>query len=105
MTRAGMQQVWLVFQASVSGHHQNYLAGESLEIPVPANVIGTSYLPQKNSGSHVNVHQELLNELQAQGWQLLPNKSSSWWERRLRRPALVKKSPFDWFKRKKSNVK
>jgi hypothetical protein len=98
-TRAGMKHVWLIFQGSVSGHHQNYLAGESTEIPIAANVIGASFSPQKNNASHVNIHQNLLHKLQKDGWELLPNRGSVWWERQLRRPALEKKSAFGWFKR------
>ncbi len=91
-TRAGLKVVWLVFQASVSGPNQNYIAGESTEIPVAGSVAGVSFLPQKNNASHVNIHQNLLHKLQKDGWERLPNKGSAWWKMRLRRPALPKKS-------------
>ena len=98
-TRAGMKHVWLVFQANVSGFEKNYIAGESIEIPVAANVIGASYLPQQSNASHINIHQDLLHKLQADGWERLSNKGGVWWETRLRRPASYKKSAFGWLKR------
>ncbi len=90
-TRGGFKTMWFVFQASASGVNQNYVAGESIEVPVPANVVGGSLSPQKSNALHVNVHQELLKKLQQEGWEQLPGKGSTWWEKRLRRPALPKK--------------
>jgi len=86
-TRAGIKHVWLVFQAIASGLNQNYIAGESTEIPIAANVIGVSFVPQKNNASHVNIHQNLVHKLQEDGWERLRDKGSVWWETRLRRPA------------------
>ncbi len=86
-TRGGYKLMWLVFQATVSGANQNYLAGESTEIPIAFNVPGASFAPQKSNASIVNVHQDLLQKLKGEGWELLPEKSGGWWESRLRRPA------------------
>ncbi len=90
-TRAGLKVVWLVFQARVSGPNQNYIAGESTEIPVAGTVAGVSFLPQKNNTNHVSIHQDLLHRLQKDGWEQLPKKGGAWWERRLRRRALPQK--------------
>ncbi|MEJ2747543.1 MAG: hypothetical protein P8183_06500 [Anaerolineae bacterium] len=96
---AGPAQVWLAFVAHATGPHQNYLAGE-VEFPVPINFADAPLVPQRNNIGHVNMHQNLLLELQKDGWELLPEKSGSWWEKRLRRPARPKKSPIGWVKKK-----
>lgn len=99
MTRSGTKQIWLVFLARAVGPHQKHLAGEA-EIPIAGNVAGASFVPKKNIAGHVNIHQNLLRELQEDGWELLPERGSAWWERRLRRSARPKKSLTGWLKRK-----
>jgi hypothetical protein len=98
-TISDSKMVWLYFMATVSGHYQNYIAGESSEIPLPANVIGIAFSPQKQNASHRAIHKNLLVQLQEDGWELLPDSNGPWWERRLRRPAHPPKSPLSWFKR------
>lgn len=98
-TRAGLKQMWLVFQASAFGSNRGYLAGESMEIPVAANVIGVSFEPQKDNLTHLNVHQDLLRQLQEEGWEKLPEQGGEWWEARLRRSASRRDASFGWFKR------
>ena len=97
-TRAGLKQMWLVFQASASGPNRDYLAGESTEIPVAANVIGVSFVPQKHNPSHLNIHQNLLHQLLEDGWKRLPEQGGQWWATRLRRSASRRRSSFGWFK-------
>lgn len=91
-TRAGPKQMWLVFQAHAAGPKKNYLASESTGIPIGANIIGASFVPDKKISGHVNIHQNLIEDLEKDGWELLPEKGSAWWERRLRRPARPEKS-------------
>ncbi len=98
LSRAGTKQMWLTFLARATGPYKSYLAGEA-EIPVAGAVAGVSFVPQKNNVGHVNIHQNLLDELQRDGWRLLPEKGSAWWERRLRRPARPQKSLVSWLKR------
>lgn len=98
-TRAGLKQMWLVFQASASGSNRNYMAGESMEIPVAANVIGVSFVPQEHNPTHLNIHQNLLHQLQEDGWERLPEQGGAWWETRLRRSASRDRSSYGWFKR------
>ncbi len=98
-TRAGLKQMWLVFQARASGANRSYLAGESTEIPIAANVIGVSFVPQERNPSHRNIHQNLLDQLQAEGWERLPERGGSWWETRLRRLASRHRPTSGWFKR------
>ncbi len=100
LTYGGFRQMWLVFLAYVTGPDKNYQAGESTEIPIPANIIGTAFIPQQANPSHVNIHQNLLNKLGGNGWELLPDKGSTWWERRLRRPVRPPKSKSGWWKYK-----
>ena len=88
----GLRTMWLLFQARVTGPDNNYLAGESSEIPIAANVAGASFVPQKEMSGHVNVHQNLLRKLENDGWELLPFQGNAWWERRLRRPPRFKHS-------------
>ena len=82
-TRSGMKQMWLVFQARKTGPSKQLIIKESAEIPIPANVIGTTLAPQKDNPSHVSVLQDLLQNLQIDGWKLSPQKGGEWWERRL----------------------
>jgi hypothetical protein len=77
--------MWLVFQAIMFNPRGQNLVGESTEIPVPANIVGVEITPQRNNPTHISILQDLLLELQSEGWELLPEQSSSWWERRLRR--------------------
>ncbi|KAA3662651.1 MAG: hypothetical protein DWQ04_12845 [Chloroflexi bacterium] len=104
-TRAGLKHMWLVFKANAAGANKNYLAGESSEIPIAANIMGASFVPQKNNASHLNIHQNLLNKLQNEGWERLPEKGSAWWETRLRRPASSRKSAFGWLKGSRNKSK
>jgi hypothetical protein len=94
---SGMKTVWLVFRAVASGQNQNRAISEA-EIPIAGNVAGASFVPQKNISGHVNIHQNLLQTLQKDGWELLPEKGSAWWERRLRRPAQAHASVMDRLK-------
>ena len=87
---AGPTEAWMAFTAYATGPHKNYLAGE-VEFPVP-NIPGVILAPQKNNTAHANFHKKLLLDLQKDGWELLPEESGSWWERRLRRPTKHKKS-------------
>ena len=107
MTRSGNKHMWLVFLAKMLNSMGQGTVRESTEIPVPANIIGTTITPQKNNPSHISIHQNLIQGLQAEGWELLPEQSSAWWERRLRRKVLSKShknqpwfgttpSPTDW---------
>lgn len=98
-TRAGLKQMWLVFQARASGSNRSYLAGESTEIPIAANVIGVSFAPQRQNPAHRNVHQNLLDQLQEDGWERLPERGGAWWEARLRRLASRHHSSPSWFRR------
>lgn len=84
-TRSGMKQMWLVFLARKTETEEQMLVGESTEIPIPANVIGTTLAPQRDNPTHVSIHQNLLQSLQIDGWELLPHQGGEWWERRLRR--------------------
>lgn len=97
ISRSGLKQVWLVFLAHAIGPYKNYLAGET-EIPVAGNVAGAPFMPQKNNISHVNIHQNLLRELQDDGWKLLPKEGGVWWENRLRRPAVKQKNLAGWLR-------
>ena len=97
--RAGLRLMWLVFQASASGSNRGYLAAESIEIPVAANVIGVSFEPQEHNPVHFNAHQDLLHQLQEGGWERLSGQGEAWWEARLRRPASRHESRIGWFKR------
>jgi len=85
LDRVGARHVWLVFQAVASGPKRNYIAAESTEIPLPANIAGAAFVPQKNNIGHRNVQQNLVRELQAAGWERLPEQGGAWWETRLRR--------------------
>lgn len=96
LTYGGFRQMWLVFLAYVTGPDKNYQAGESSEIPIPANIVGVAFGPRNNDPTHIHIHQNLLRELAADGWELLPDRGGAWWERRLRRPAHLSKS--SWFK-------
>ncbi len=87
----GFNTVWLVFKAVASKSRQSYTVSEA-EIPVAGNVAGVSFVPQKNNPGHLNIHQNLLQELQKDGWELLTDKRGAWWERRFRRPAQAKSS-------------
>jgi len=84
-TRSGMKHMWLVFQARKTETEKRIVFKESTEIPIPINVIGTTPAPQKDNPTHVNVHQNLLQSLQSDGWELLPHQGGEWWNRRLRR--------------------
>lgn len=99
LTQADMKRVWLVFQGIAMGQHQNYIAGESTEIPIAANVMGVSFSPQQHNPSHREIHQNLIHQLQADGWELTSEKGGDWWERRLRRPAESRKSTSGWRER------
>jgi hypothetical protein len=83
--RSGMKEIWLVFQARKTETENQKVIRESTEIPIPANVIGTTLAPQRDNPTHINIHQNLLQSLQADGWELLPHQGGEWWERRLRR--------------------
>ena len=85
VTRSGMKHIWLVFQARKTETENQIVFKESTEIPIPANVIGTAFSPQRDNPAHVNIHQNLLQSLQSDGWELLPHEGGEWWERRLRR--------------------
>jgi hypothetical protein len=85
ITRSGTKQIWLVFQARKTEPNENIIVGESIEIPVPGNVIGTILTPQKDNPTHLSIHQDLIQSLQADGWELLPHHGGEWWEKRLRR--------------------
>jgi len=85
ITRSGTKLMWLVFQARNIGSKEQSIVKESTEIPVPANVIGTELTPQKYNPTHISIHQNLLERLQEDGWELLPRHDGEWWERHLRR--------------------
>lgn len=84
-TRSGMKHIWLVFQARKTETDKKNVIRESTEIPIPANVIGTTLVPQRDNPTHVSIHQNLLQSLQMDGWELLPHQGGEWWERQLRR--------------------
>jgi hypothetical protein len=81
-TRSGMKQMWIVFQARKTGPNNQTVIKESTEIPIPANVVGTTLAPQKDNPSHVGIYQNLLQSLQIDGWKPFPQKGGDWWERR-----------------------
>ena len=81
-TRSGMKQMWLVFQARKTEPNKQTIIKESAEIPIPANVVGTTLAPQKDNPSHVSIHQNLIQSLQIDGWKPLPQTGGEWWERR-----------------------
>jgi hypothetical protein len=89
-TRSGMKHVWLVFQAITTESRKNPIIRESIEIPVPGNVLGGALTPQKNNASHLNIHQDLMMQLRMDGWEVLPEQGGAWWEKRLRRLATPK---------------
>jgi hypothetical protein len=96
-TRSGMKHVWLVFQALTTESRKNPIIRESIEIPVPGNVLGGALTPQKNNASHLNIHQDLMLQLRIDGWEVLPEQGGAWWEKRLRRRASLRppsKKPF-----------
>ncbi len=86
LERTGTRIMWLLFQARAMGEKRSYVAGKSSEIPIAANVIGASFVPQKNNVGYANVYQDLLLKLQKDGWELLPDEGGEWWGKRLRRP-------------------
>jgi hypothetical protein len=45
VTRSGMKEIWLVFQARKTETEKQIVIRESTEIPIPANVIGTTLAP------------------------------------------------------------
>ena len=77
--------MWLVFQARTTTPSEGTILLESAEIPVPVNIVGARMIPQKANPTHLNIHQDLLKQMQADGWELLPEGDGMWWERRLRR--------------------
>lgn len=85
ITRSGSKHMWLVFQARTTETNEREIIMESTEIPVPVNLIGVNITPRSDNHMHVSIHQELVQRLQADGWQLLPDRGTAWWERRFRR--------------------
>lgn len=82
-TRAGHRMMWFQFQARTSKR----IIQKSIRVPM-ANMVGAAaYAPQQNNLGHRNILNLLLEKLQQDGWELLPNQGSDWWQRTLRRPA------------------
>lgn len=100
-TRAGHRMMWFQFQARVSNPTKNYIAKKSTRVPM-ANMLGAAaYAPQKNNPGHENILNLLLHSLEQDGWELLPEISGEWWQRRLRRavsPSQRLSFPYkEWF--------
>ena len=84
---AGHKLMWFEFQAKADGPNGRYTAGKTHKIPL-ANMMGaTIYAPQKNNVGHINIHQIFIKKLEGEGWELLRDKGSNWWEKKLRRPS------------------
>ena len=79
--------MWFEFQAHADGPNGRYTTGKTHKIPL-ANMMGAAmYAPQKENVGHTNTLQIFIQKLQSDGWELLNDKGSNWWEKRLRRPS------------------
>jgi hypothetical protein len=87
MNAAGRKAMWFQFRARADGPNGRYIAGEAEKMPL-ANMIGSdAFAPQRNNGGHSNTLQILIEKLQKEGWELVKDQGSGWWEKRLRRPS------------------
>jgi hypothetical protein len=83
---SGSKIMWFRFRAHVTGPDGNYVAGTSEKVPM-ANMPGAdAYTPQKDNAGHHGMLQTLVDELEEEGWQVMPEKGGNWWELKLRRP-------------------
>jgi hypothetical protein len=90
--RGGHKKMWVQFRAVVGGGDGRFIAARSEKMPMP-NMLGAgAYAPQKSNLGHTNMHQIFLQSLQDDGWELLQQGGSEWWQQRLRRPAVAKQS-------------
>ena len=89
---SGHKMMWFEFRARAGGPGGRYIAGKSDKIPLP-NMMGADvYAPQAHNAGHTNILQIFIKQLQGEGWELLSDKGSSWWEHRLRCPSREKSS-------------
>ena len=90
--RGGHKLMWFQFRARADGPNGTFIAGRAEKVPL-ANMMGAdAYAPQKNNVGHTNTLQNFLQQLQKEGWELLPGTGGDWWVRRLRRPSRAKQS-------------
>lgn len=78
--------MWLQFLAIAEGYNKTYIAGKSIELPLPSGMVNAPIEPQRNDIGHKNAHQNLISSLKDDGWEQLPFQGNAWWEKRLRRP-------------------
>lgn len=92
--RGGHKLMWFQFQAHADGPNGDYVADRAEKMPL-ANMMGAAaYTPQSNNVGHTSTLQNFLEQLQKDGWELLPNRSGEWWQRQLRRPSQDRPSLF-----------
>ena len=84
---AGHKLMWFEFQARSDGPNGRYTAGQTHKIPLTNMMGAPQYGPQKDNIGHTNTLQIFITKLEDDGWELLKEKGTNWWENRLRRPS------------------
>ena len=91
----GLKTMWFRFVARADGANGPYLADSTVKIPL-ANMPGATLAPDRNNNGHRSALERFVETLQEAGWELMPDGSGDWWQRRLRRPAAERQVQPRW---------
>jgi len=91
---AGLNLGLLWFVGRAEGPGGPYEAGKSPEVPFGRAGEG---VPDRTNPTHHSLHQQLVDDLLREGWQLLPERGPAWWQRRFKRKARAR--PRSWVQR------
>ncbi|MFK7803779.1 MAG: hypothetical protein AB8G95_19255 [Anaerolineae bacterium] len=73
---------WLQFQAEATDSTGRYIAARSEKFPH----LGDAWAPAKENMDHHAALAGFVDLLKADDWELLTDKGSEWWNKKLRRP-------------------
>ena len=74
--------LWLQFRAEATEPNGRYIAARSERFPH----LGETWAPQKDNQEHQFALAAFLDVLKAEDWELLSDRGSEWWHKKLRRP-------------------